>query len=417
MPKVPFRCIDLSRPLLPGSTGNAACRRRGPNPADALAYVIYTSGSTGLPKGVEVSHRALTNLLAPWIAEPGIGQDDVLLAVTTVSFDIAALELFLPLCVGAQVVIAQSNETTDGFALLARLQAAGATMLQATPATWRMLLEAGFKAHPGIKLLCGGEALPRDLADQLLDGGGKLWNMYGPTETTIWSSCGRVIADGAPITIGQPIANTQFYVLDPQGQVSPPGVPGELYIGGEGVARGYSGDPAQTATKFVANPFVADGRMYRTGDVARLTSGGIQMLRRLDNQVKLRGFRIELGEIEAAVCAHGGVAVALAMLRTDPPRPARLVCYYIERSGQPRDAAMLQAALANVPAGLHGTLRLGPAGCDATDAEWQNRSQSAACAKLGSGAERLPCAAVDNHSAATGRDLAGGARRAGSRRQ
>jgi len=209
--------------------------------ADSLAYVIYTSGSTGSPKGVEISHRAVINLLTSMAKAPGLKQTDVFCAVTTIAFDIAGLELFLPLVVGAKVVIAERDAVIDGFRLLKQLDAVKATAMQATPSGWSLLLEAGFRAKPGFKMLCGGEALPRELADRLLQGEGELWNMYGPTETTIWSSCIRLMPGEVPITVGAPIANTQFYVLDPNDQPLPYGVPGELHIGGDGVARGAAG--------------------------------------------------------------------------------------------------------------------------------------------------------------------------------
>ncbi|HJS87296.1 MAG TPA: amino acid adenylation domain-containing protein, partial [Acetobacteraceae bacterium] len=337
------RQIDLSRPLYPVPVRQAA---ESPRPANALAYVIYTSGSTGVPKGVEISHRALTNLLTSMAARPGLGASDALLAVTTIAFDIAALELFLPLTVGARVVIASQDEVADGFALLAKLQARGITVMQATPATWLLLLEAGFRSHPGLTMLCGGEALPRELADRLLEGGGALWNMYGPTETTIWSSAGRIEADGGPITIGRPIANTRLYVLDRHGEPVPPGALGQLHIAGEGLAQGYFRDPAQTAEKFVDDPFVSGVRMYRTGDVARLLpGGGIQLLGRIDKQIKLRGFRIEPGEIEAALMRTGKVAATTVVLRGAPPRAPRLVAYYVALPDRTPTPAELQAAL------------------------------------------------------------------------
>lgn len=302
---------------------------------DSLAYAIYTSGSTGRPKGVEVSHRAVVNLLAAMSRAPGLTAKDVFFAVTTVSFDIAGLELFLPLMVGARVVIAGREELADGFELLRRIQETGATAMQATPATWRLLLEAGFRAPAGFRMLCGGEALPRELADRLLAHEGELWNMYGPTETTIWSSCSRIHADGRPITVGGPIANTQFYVLDSHDQPTAPGVPGQLHIGGMGVARGYHERPELTAEKFLANPF-APGRIYRTGDLARwLPDGSVQVLGRIDHQVKVRGFRIELGEIEAALTRKAGARAAAVILREDIPGVHRLVAYYVPGPGAP----------------------------------------------------------------------------------
>jgi amino acid adenylation domain-containing protein len=313
---------------------------------DSLAYVIYTSGSTGKPKGVEISHRAVVNLLTSMARTPGLKSTDVFYAVTTISFDIAGLELFLPLITGAKVVIAERDAVIDGFRLLKNLATVGATAMQATPASWRLLLEAGFQAPPAFKMLCGGEALPRELANRLLQGAGELWNMYGPTETTIWSSCTRITAGAEPITVGGPIANTQFYILDRNDQPLPIGIPGELHIGGDGVARGYYQRDALTAEKFVPNPFTA-GRMYRTGDLARwLPDGTLQVMGRIDHQVKLRGFRIELGEIEAVLTGKGNLAAAAVILREDVPGSARLVAYYVQKPETARTAEALRALLA-----------------------------------------------------------------------
>ncbi len=345
VPDCAVRLIDLSRRLYPVAVSTAP---PPVPPANQLAYVIYTSGSTGLPKGVEIGHRALTNLLVSMATRPGLREDDALLALTTVAFDIAALELFLPLTVGARVVIAHRDELIDGFALLSRMMSRGITMIQATPSMWRLLLEAGFRSSPGLKMLCGGEALPRELADRLSEGGGPLWNMYGPTETTIWSSTGLVEPGRTPISIGRPIANTRFHLLDRHGELALPGARGELHIAGHGLAEGYS-DPAQTALGFITDPFADGGRLYRTGDLARrLPNGEIQLLGRLDNQVKLRGFRIELGEIEAALLSAGEVAAASVLLRTEPPRAAHLIAYYVELPERPRGPAQLEAAVAEI---------------------------------------------------------------------
>jgi amino acid adenylation domain-containing protein len=312
--------------------------------ADDLAYVIYTSGSTGLPKGVEIEHRSVVNLLESMAHRPGFGPGGMLLAVTTISFDIAALELFLPLVTGATVAIAQSSEIADGSLLLQRLRLSQATAMQATPAMWRVMLEAGFRSTPGFLMLCGGEPLRQDVAARLLEGEGELWNMYGPTETTIWSTCARIVR-GAPITAGVPIANTQCYVLDPSDRLVPTGAAGQLHIAGDGLARGYLKQPALTAERFVANPF-GPGRMYRTGDSARMLSGeNIEILGRADQQVKLRGFRVELGEIEAVLAESPDLAASAVALREDTPGQPRLVGYYVERHDRATTPAELQSRL------------------------------------------------------------------------
>jgi amino acid adenylation domain-containing protein len=295
-----------------------------------LAYVIYTSGSTGKPKGVEIPHRAVVNLLTAMAKRPGLTSGDTLLAVTTLSFDIAGLELYLPLCVGARLVIASRENAADGGRLLAQLNSCGATVIQATPITFRLLIEAGWSGESRLKVLCGGEQLPRDLANAIVERAASLWNMYGPTETTIWSSTQQVEADDAPIVIGAPIANTQFHVVEANGELAPLGRPGELLIGGDGLARGYFKRPELTAEQFIRNPFSddPDARLYRTGDlVRRLSDGTFEFLGRLDNQVKLRGFRIELGEIEAALARYPGVKETVVALREDVPGDKRLVAY------------------------------------------------------------------------------------------
>ncbi|MGX1788605.1 amino acid adenylation domain-containing protein [Bosea sp. NPDC055332] len=314
---------------------------------DQLAYVIYTSGSTGAPKGVEISHGGLSNLLFAMAREPGFSSSDTMLAITTVTFDIAALELLLPLIQGGRVAIATADEARDGAELLARLQQSDASVLQATPMTWRLLLEAGFRSRPGLRMLCGGEALPLDLARKLLEGGGELWNMYGPTETTIWSSVARIQPDDEVVTIGLPIANTQFYVVDGNNEPVGVGIPGELLIGGAGLARGYANNPKLTATSFIDNPIDpgASAKAYRTGDRAKyLPDGRILHLGRLDHQVKLRGFRIEPGEVEAVLARKTGI-VSAVILREDVPGEPRLVCYYVTGTESPPPTE-LRAALA-----------------------------------------------------------------------
>ncbi len=289
--------------------------------ASATAYVLYTSGSTGRPKGVAVPHRALVNFLTSMADRPGVRTGDTVAAVTTLTFDIAGLELWLPLLVGARVVIADRDTATDGLALARWLDSEDVTVLQATPATWRLLLAAGWAGRPGMTALCGGEALPRELARDLLGRTAALWNLYGPTETTIWSTVLRVDADSAAgdgvVGLGSPIANTAVYVLDADGQPLPPNAIGELCIAGDGLADGYLGRPELTAERFVADPFHPGRRMYRTGDLARRRrDGSLEFCGRADHQVKLRGYRIELGEIESVLAAQPSVAAAAVTVHT-----------------------------------------------------------------------------------------------------
>ena len=315
--------------------------------AESLAYVIYTSGSTGRPKGVRLTHRAVVNFLASMRERPGLTADDSLVAVTTLSFDIAGLELYLPLLEGACVIIASRAVAMDGEALAAQLATSGATIMQATPATWRLLIESGWPGDPNLKILCGGEALPRDLAEQLLDRCGELWNMYGPTETTIWSAVHRVATGPGPVPVGRPIANTDIYVLDAQLEPVPIGVAGEVFIGGAGVAQGYWKRPELTAERFVPHPFSeqSEARLYRTGDLGRfLASGELEVLGRLDHQVKLRGFRIELGEIEVGLAAHDQVQEAVVVLAGEGI-DQRLVAYLVPSGDNAPMAKDLRAFL------------------------------------------------------------------------
>ena len=311
----------------------------------ARMYVIYTSGSTGRPKGVELEHRSVSNFLATMCDVPGFKAGEKLLAVTTLSFDISKLELFMPLLAGGTVIIAPKAATADGEQLAALLAKYQPEVMQATPATWRMLLLLGWTGQEGLRIFSGGEALPRDLADDLLQCGDELWNLYGPTEATIWSTVCRVLPSAKPVTIGKPIANTQIYVLDAQKEPTPVGVPGELYIAGDGLARGYLERPELTAERFLPDPFVeAEGaRMYWTGDLARwLPTGEIECLGRIDNQVKLRGFRIELGEIEAVLLDGAGVHACAVIIREDTPGDQRLVAYYVPESGAEVDTKALR---------------------------------------------------------------------------
>lgn len=302
--------------------------------ATNLAYVIYTSGSTGKPKGVQLQHQSVVNFLTTMREKPGLVAGDVLLAVTTLSFDIAVLELFLPLTVGATVLLASRDEARDGNALLQILETAGVTAMQATPTTWSMLLATGWQGSPQLKVLSGGEALPQALAAQLTLKVKELWNMYGPTETTIWSAVSKITADTETIAIGQPIANTQLYVLDANLQQLPIGVPGELYIGGSGLARGYLNRPDLTAERFVTNPLIPGERIYRTGDLARWRADGqVECLGRVDYQVKVRGFRIELGEIEAVLTQHPDVKEAVVIVREDQPGEKVLCGYFVPNAG------------------------------------------------------------------------------------
>ena len=313
---------------------------------DDTAYVIYTSGTTGEPKAVEISQRSLVNLLASMQSTPGFGSKDVLLAVTPISFDIAALELFLPLISGGKVAIASREETLDPCLLANAIGRSECTVMQATPSTWRMLLRSGWSNAPrpstgnlpGMRrLLCGGEALPRELANRLFATGAEVWNMYGPTETTIWSMIHRISAEeeqANAVPVGLPIANTTAYILDAEGQPVPIGVHGELFLGGLGLARGYRGRPQQTAERFARVKSLGDLLLYRTGDLAvRRDDGTIVVLGRTDNQVKVRGYRVELEAVEAAVLRHPHVAVAAARVWLEPTGDSRLSVYFVARDG------------------------------------------------------------------------------------
>jgi amino acid adenylation domain-containing protein len=309
------------------------------------AYLIYTSGSTGKPKGVVIPHRGVVNFLTSMAREPGLNADDVLVAVTTLSFDISVLDLHLPLMVGARVVIATRDEAVDGQALGVLLDQHRATVLQATPVTWRLLMEAGWKPKAALKAVVGGETLPKVLADQLLSCGMELWNGYGPTETTVYSTFAHITNTTNGITIGRPIANTIVRVLDPQKNLCPIGVPGELCIGGAGVALGYWNRPKLTAERFIPDPFGTSGAaLYRTGDLVRWRNdGNLEHLGRLDFQVKLRGFRIELGEIESGIAQHPAVREVAVVAREDTPGDKRLVAYLIAENSPDDLADQLRA--------------------------------------------------------------------------
>lgn len=302
---------------------------------DDLAYVIFTSGSTGNPKGVQVPHSAVANFLQSMAETPGLDADDVLLAITTLSFDISVLELFLPLVVGGTTVLANATDASEGARLSQLMSEHSVTVMQATPGTWRLLLASGWEGDRSLKALCGGEAFPADLKAPLLQRVSTLWNMYGPTETTIWSTCGELTVDQSQITVGKPIANTQCYVLDDEGRPCAPGIAGELNIGGLGVSKGYFEQADLTAKAFVNDPFSpSNSIMYRTGDLAQWTSDGqIEVKGRIDSQVKIRGFRIELGEIETYMNELDAVHQCVATVREDQPGDQRLVAYVVLNAG------------------------------------------------------------------------------------
>lgn len=319
-------CLDIGPVAVPAEAPRSP-RALPDVDGTSRAYVIYTSGSTGVSKGVEATRAGLDNLLQAMANRPGIGSGDCLLSVTTPSFDISILEMLLPLVSGAHVVVAPVATTTDAIALSDLVRSCGATIMQATPFTWRLLMEAHWRPQPGFRVLCGGESFPPDLAEQLLGIGCDVWNMYGPTETTIWSCVAHV--EDSSIHVGEPISNTSVCVVDEHLHILPQGVVGELLIGGLGVARGYHDRNELTADRFTSLPEVS-GRWYRTGDLVRRDGGGrLRFLGRLDHQVKLHGYRIELGDVESALREHDGVDDAVAMVREDVPGDPRLVAYVV----------------------------------------------------------------------------------------
>ncbi len=343
-----------AKALYVGDAATAKLPREAPPnlPPDnaRTAYVIFTSGSTGRPKGVAVPQSAVVNFLESMAVAPGLAPNDVLLAVTTISFDIHVLELYLPLITGAKVLLATRDQSVDGMELKELLETNAVTVLQATPSTWRLLFDAGWAGKKTLKGLAGGEALPRDLAERLVDRLGELWNMYGPTETTVWSTCWRVKDPKGKILIGKPIANTTCYVVDGHLEPVPTGVTGELLIGGAGVAKGYLGRDELTAEKFLADPFDQrpGARVYRTGDFARWNGDGqLECLGRTDHQVKLRGFRLELGEIEASLLKQPGITAAFASIRERAPGDPRLVAWYVG-TGSPVDESALKSGLRGI---------------------------------------------------------------------
>ena len=319
--------LDDLEAAIDGFDGQRPAAEHAP---DDLAYVLFTSGSTGRPKGVEITRGAFANFLRSMAHQPGLLESDRMLAVTTTTFDIAGLELFGPLSVGATTVIAGREAASDPRLLRAQLESGNITVMQATPTTWRLLLDAGWKGDGRIRVLCGGEPLSPETAARLLEAGGEVWNLYGPTETTVWSTVDRVGKGDRGITIGRPIDRTQVYVLDPALRPVPRGVVGEICIGGDGLAKGYLGRPDLTAERFVTAPDVLSGRrIYRTGDLGRLLEDDrFECLGRVDHQVKVRGFRIELGEIESALRAVPGVQEVVVAVAPQPGGDPLLVAYW-----------------------------------------------------------------------------------------
>jgi amino acid adenylation domain-containing protein len=315
------------------------------------AYVIFTSGSTGRPKGVQIPQRAVENFIASMRVAPGCTESDRLLAITTISFDISVLELFLPLASGGHVTIVTRDHVINPPVLQQLLAEQNISIMQATPATWQMLFDGGWAGQPGLKILCGGEAFPKHLAERFLASCGEVWNVYGPTETTVWSTV-KNVQDASDLSIGRPIDNTSVYVLDEQLRLVPPGAHGELWIGGAGVARGYLGRPELTAERFKASPFRDGDTIYRTGDLARVAgSGEIECLGRVDFQVKIRGFRIELGAIETALLERSEIATCAVVAREGKDGNKLLAAYLVAAEGHSIDVdALRQTLSAKLPA-------------------------------------------------------------------
>jgi amino acid adenylation domain-containing protein len=315
------------------------------------AYVIYTSGSTGHPKGVQLTQADLINFLLSVRDKPGLDQTDSLLAVTTISFDIAGLELYLPLIAGGTIVLLEREQASDGISLINRIKNSNATVMQATPITWRLLLEAGWDGKGLKKILCGGEAFPVDLANQLRQSPAEVWNLYGPTETTIWST--RFVLNSEreyamTIPIGESLNNTTLVLQDKFGNLLPNGIAGELYIGGKGLANGYLNRPALTAEKFTPDAYSDEpgARLYATGDLAKFDKNDdLVCLGRLDQQVKMRGFRIELGEIEAVIQQHNLVKQTVVQVIEISPNDTRLAAYVTFESGTEAGLPLLESWL------------------------------------------------------------------------
>lgn len=313
--------------------------------SESLAYIIYTSGSTGEPKGVMVNHSSLVNFLWSMRNSPGMNEDSVILALASISFDPSTLELFLPLMVGAKVVIASEEMTTNPLLLIETIIRHDINVLQATPATWQLLLDTGWTGKSAMKALCGGDVLTRKMANQILERVDNLWNVYGPTETTVWSTICQIHKGDNTITIGMPIANAQIYILDRYFQIVPVGVIGELHIAGEGVTRGYLNNPQLTREKFIPNIFNSKhgSKLYKTGDLARyLPDYAIEILGRMDDQVKVQGHRMELGEITSILLQHPLVNDGIVITRTEISGDKRLVAYFVPKHDPSPDTAALR---------------------------------------------------------------------------
>jgi len=322
----------------------------------SLAYLIYTSGSTGKPKGVKVHHQAVVNFLLSMKDTPGLTGEDRLLAVTTLSFDISVLELFLPISNGAQVVMASSENIIDGHALYKLLEKYDITVMQATPATWNLMIADGWTGKKNLKALSGGEAIVPSLVKELLARVGTLWNMYGPTETTVWSTCYRITDPEAPIIVGKPINNTTVHILDKNNKELPLGVIGEVAIGGLGVTKGYHNRPELNAEKFLQ--LDSKGLIYKTGDLGRfLYDGNIELFGRIDNQVKLRGFRIELGEIENQLNKIPEISDAVVKLCEIEENDLRLIAFVVpDARAELSKAKIIESISRELPSYMHPSL-------------------------------------------------------------